>query len=301
MFLEPPKEIQLEFIKKENFYHNADKIDEDIDVLIDWLSKQPHLPNVADRVWLKHFLIGCKNNLQRTKKVLESYFVVRADLPELFDDLTTDAEWAKNAMKIGKISLMPKMTPEANRVHILRTIENNDSEFNAVAMCKGTLKTIDYLMRREPIYGMVFIFDLQHCQLSYLLSFTPSLTKNLMRCIHEATPLRVKGIHYVNPPKFVSRLVSFFKMFLPTKIQNRILIHENFESLHKHIPKDVLPNEYGGTAGSIEKLEEELFENFKEDDESWKSRPQADLSKRPAQEKSSEMDMSGTFKKLNLD
>lgn len=81
------------------------------------------------------------------------------------------------------MSLLPKMTPEANRVHVIRSIENNDGDFNAMAMCKGSLKTIDYLMRREPIYGLVFLLDLKYCQLSYLLSFTPSLTKNLMRCI----------------------------------------------------------------------------------------------------------------------
>lgn len=81
------------------------------------------------------------------------------------------------------MSVLPKLTPEANRVHIIRSIENNDGEFDAMAMCKGSLKTIDYLMRREPVYGLVFLLDLKHCQLSYLLSFTPTLTKNLMRCI----------------------------------------------------------------------------------------------------------------------
>lgn len=54
-----------------------------------------------DRVWLKHFLIGRKNNLQRTKKVLESYFIVREEIPELFDDMTSDAEWIKKAIKVG--------------------------------------------------------------------------------------------------------------------------------------------------------------------------------------------------------
>lgn len=55
---------------------------------------------ILDRVWLKHFLIGRKNNLQRTKKVIESYFTVRAEIPEL-NDMTSDAEWIKNALKVG--------------------------------------------------------------------------------------------------------------------------------------------------------------------------------------------------------
>lgn len=81
------------------------------------------------------------------------------------------------------MSLLPKMTPEANRVHIIRSIENNNGDYDAVTTCKGSLKIIDHLMRQEPIYGLVFLFDLKHCQLSYLLRFTPTLTKNLMRCI----------------------------------------------------------------------------------------------------------------------
>lgn len=54
-----------------------------------------------DRKWLKHFLIGRKNNLQRTKKVLESYFVVREEIPELFENMTSDAEWIQKAIKVG--------------------------------------------------------------------------------------------------------------------------------------------------------------------------------------------------------
>lgn len=33
------------------------------------------------------------------------------------------------------------------------------------------------------------------------------------------------------------------------------MVHENYESLYEYIPRDVLPDEYGGTAGSIEKFE----------------------------------------------
>ncbi|VVC40931.1 Cellular retinaldehyde binding/alpha-tocopherol transport,CRAL/TRIO, N-terminal domain,CRAL-TRIO lipid [Cinara cedri] len=301
MALLPPNNEHKEAIKKLYFFKEPEKIEDDIDVLIEWLSKQPHLPNITDRQWLKHFLIGRKNNLPMTKKVIESYFTVREEIPGLFNDMTSDAEWIQSAVKVGKLSLLPKMTPEANRVHIIRSIENRDVEFNAMVMCKGSLKTIDYLMRREPIYGMIFLLDLKYCQLSYLLSFTPSLTKNLMRCIDEATPLRVRGVHYVNPPKFVARLVNFFKIFMPSKIQDRICVHETFDTLYDYIPKDVLPYEYGGTAGSVEKFENDFMESVKEDDEWYRNMPRADLSKRPIKSKNVDMDMSGTFKKLDID
>lgn len=56
---------------------------------------------ILDRVWLKHFLIGRKNNLQMTKKVIESYFTIRVEIPELFDNMTSDADWIPNAVKFG--------------------------------------------------------------------------------------------------------------------------------------------------------------------------------------------------------
>jgi len=39
----------------------------------------------------------------------------------------------------------------------------------------------------------------------------------------------------------------------------------------------------------------------KEDDEWYRNMPKADLSKRPVQAKKIDMDMSGTFKKLEID
>jgi len=39
--------------------------------------------------------------LARTKKVIESYFTVRVEIPELFDDMSSDAAWIQNAIKVG--------------------------------------------------------------------------------------------------------------------------------------------------------------------------------------------------------
>jgi len=35
----------------------------------------------------------------------------------------------------------------------------------------------------------------------------------------------------------------------------QIIVHDTYDSLYQYFPKDVLPDEYGGTAGSIEKIE----------------------------------------------
>lgn len=47
MILEPMNESQLEYIKKEDFYRSNESLEEDVTQLIEWLSKQPHLPNIT--------------------------------------------------------------------------------------------------------------------------------------------------------------------------------------------------------------------------------------------------------------
>lgn len=48
-FLIPPNKAQLEYIKKEDIYRSPAELEEDITQLIEWLSKQPHLPNVTGK------------------------------------------------------------------------------------------------------------------------------------------------------------------------------------------------------------------------------------------------------------
>jgi hypothetical protein len=44
-----------------------------------------------------------------------------------------------------------------------------------------------------------------------------------------------------------------------------------------------------------------MIEMSKEDDEWYRNMPKADLSKRPMQARTIDMDMNGTFKKLEID
>lgn len=50
----------------------------------------------------------------------------------------------------------------------------------------------------------------------------------------------------------VDTIVNFVKPFIKEKIRNRIFFHsDGYESLYKYIPKEMLPEEYGGYAGPI--------------------------------------------------
>lgn len=51
--------------------------------------------------------------------------------------------------------------------------------------------------------------------------------------------------------------MSLFIGFLSEKIQKRVQVHKNFDSLHKSVPKSILPKEYGGDYKSISEISED--------------------------------------------
>ena len=74
----------------------------------------------------------------------------------------------------------------------------------------------------------------------------------MSECLQGGLPTRIKQVHLVNCPPFIDKITSIFKPFLKEKIASRVVIHmEGYEQLYNYIPKENLPLEYGGTAGSM--------------------------------------------------
>lgn len=67
--------------------------------------------------------------------------------------------------------------------------------------------------------------------------------------------MKLKEVHVVNVSPLVDTIVNFVKPFIKEKIRNRIFIHpDGFESLYKYVPKEMLPEEFGGLAGPIAEI-----------------------------------------------
>jgi len=61
-----------------------ERIDEDIETLRTWISKQPHLKARQDAQFLIAFLRGCKYSLEKTKLKLDNFYAMRGAVPELY-------------------------------------------------------------------------------------------------------------------------------------------------------------------------------------------------------------------------
>lgn len=86
--------------------------------------------------------------------------------------------------------MFPRLTPEGCRVICLRTIKMQDKnyeEYDVNNFCKIILAGVDLELKEEPMYGNILLFDLEYTPFSRFLAFTPTVTKNLVRCLIVST------------------------------------------------------------------------------------------------------------------
>lgn len=61
-----------------------ERIDEDLRMLKEWISKQPHLNARQDDQLLVAFLRGCKYSLEKAKQKIDNFYAMRGAVPELY-------------------------------------------------------------------------------------------------------------------------------------------------------------------------------------------------------------------------
>ncbi|XP_049794277.1 alpha-tocopherol transfer protein-like isoform X1 [Schistocerca nitens] len=299
---------ELQAIAQKNLNEDPKRRDEDIKHIKEWLKKQPHLNARDDDQWILTFLRGCKFSLEKTKQKLDMFYTMRSALPEIFTNRDPFAPIAQKYLNSAAVVQLPERDPEGRRVTLLRAGKLAPGTFQPEEQAKVDFMSGDATLWEDDttvICGEVLIQDMQGATMAHFTAMSPWLMRRIMTCYQEAYPLRPKGFHVINSHPGLEKIFSFFEGFLKEKFKKRMFIHPNLESLHKHVPKKILPEEYGGEAGPIEKLQnmwkERVERNaafFKEDEKYG-----VDESKRPGKPKTHTdlFGVEGSFRQLTVD
>lgn len=280
-------------IREELREPDADAIAKDVAAIREWLEKQPHLPKDMGKkeegwarsypwitqqydhqmdstlTWLKPFKIhllddgrlrtflrGCKFSLEKVKQKLDMYYTMRNAIPEFFSNRDINRPELGEIMDIADMPPLPGLTPKGCRVVCLRAVDRDNMPNNVADGMKLALMIGDIRLAEEKVgvAGDVYILDASVATPTHFAKFTPALVKKFLVCVQEAYPVKLKEVHVINISPLVDTIVNFVKPFLKEKIRERIHIHSNLEDLYKFVPKEMLPTEYGGEAGSIKDL-----------------------------------------------
>lgn len=81
--------------------------------------------------------------------------------------------------------------------------------------------------------------------------------------VQETVPIETRAAHILNPSWVVDKFMSLIRPILKKEVADSFQFHSNgYEKLYESVPREVLPYEYGGTAGSIGDLHKNWMETF---------------------------------------
>ncbi|XP_046404054.1 alpha-tocopherol transfer protein-like [Ischnura elegans] len=244
----------------ENHSANGDskaEMEEDESMLREWLQRQSHLPTEVDSALLRQMLCRCGGSVERAKSRLESFFCLRTAISEVFSKRDPTVPEVQQARKTMMWTPLPKETPQGNTVYVFRLSDQDSANFSLQGILRAAHMEMDELMRKrggKPKQGIVYVYDLTGFSLAFLARMPFSLVSKVFAYVHEGLYVKIREVHLLSSSSVVDRLVAFLRPLVRRMDKLHIHSMSNLDTLYEHIPKDIMPKEYGGEEETLEKL-----------------------------------------------
>ncbi|XP_011859176.1 PREDICTED: alpha-tocopherol transfer protein-like [Vollenhovia emeryi] len=247
----PPRYVSIE----EECKRNPELKVSDLQMLKDWVDKQPHLPQV-EMVYNVMFLHSNYYHIEPTKKTIENFLTIRTLSPEIFSNRDPIArKELREAFSIVAATPLEQKTKEGYIMTFAKLLDPNPDKFNFFESVKYILMTCEVQnIVHGTSEGQVVIIDAAGLTFGHTATFNLTTLKKTLFYIQEAAPVRIKAFHILNTMPIVDTVYTLLKPFIKKELLQMIHFHSNMETVKKHLPIESLPNEYGGTAGPIKEI-----------------------------------------------
>ncbi|XP_023952937.2 alpha-tocopherol transfer protein-like [Bicyclus anynana] len=253
----------LEYVRK---LYNLDKpgsMKEAVNILNEWVQKQPHF-NKKDFITatrcLEVAIVLSKGSVERAKTQLDKMCTMRTLYPEFFGIFNPKTD-CPGLFDMCHTVILPKLTKDHYRVYVTKFL--NSEDYLQPLYYKYHITVAEYLKSHDYFCGVVMIVDVSISNfLSYIKKTDIIMMKKAINISIDGYGIRIKAIHVISDSKFLDNALAIVKPMLSAKIASRIHVHNSYEELHKIIPKEILPKDYGGEERSIKTLQEEWIEEL---------------------------------------
>ncbi|XP_076182359.1 alpha-tocopherol transfer protein-like [Ptiloglossa arizonensis] len=279
----------------------------DIELLREWCDKQQHLPKVTD-LHLILFLHSNYYSMEAAKNTAESFFTIRSHVPEFFsirDPL--GSKELRQALNVAAITGLSGLSKQGHKVLFGKLVDPDPSHYSFEDVTKSFFMVSDLVgLKTGTCEGYIFIGDSANVSLGHVGRISPMGMKKLVMYVQEAIPVRLKGIHFINTPPVMDVIMNMAKPFMKKELWNMMHLHSSLKTLEEFVSLDILPNEVGGKAGSISKIQEDQIKEIDSKREWFIEEEKlsvVDEALRIGKSKTANdlFGVEGTFKKLEID
>ncbi|XP_047999354.1 uncharacterized protein LOC125236557 isoform X1 [Leguminivora glycinivorella] len=250
-------------VRKEYNLHTYGAMDQAIDILHDWIQKQPHfMKKDLPREYLERCIINAKGSLEKAKRRLNNLYTMQTMTPILFEKCHAIKDFP-NLRNFFVNVPMPNMSEDNCRIHIGKFMTKTVT----AAGCLEAYQHCRIILECAKLYdyakGYHVIYDLSEVSVADLLSNIDWVVfRTCLTAVIEAYGFRLSTINIITSSTMVNMLIKFIKQFVSEKIGSRIHAVKDVESLQEHVSKKMLPKDYGGEQKSILELYDVMNEAF---------------------------------------
>ncbi|CAH0402600.1 unnamed protein product [Chilo suppressalis] len=299
--------ILKEFPVEKEYEKNPNIKPDDIKKLREWLRTQPHLP--AEHLTELDLILAfhcCERSQEVSKQVLDLHFTLRTLFTTFFKNRCLDK---KSDLCLDTIlyAPLPMPTLKGDRAVYLRLLDPDPRNFFFPEAVRTFMMVFDLWQYEEGTWpGFVLMIDMDKAVMGHITRLEIMVIRQVLYFLQECMLVKLKGVHFLNAPYFMDKLMMLLKPFLKKELLDTIYIHQvNSNTLYDHISKEALPKEEGGTYKDHATIREELIQRLKSNAglirEENKKRVNEAL--RPGKAKTVEdiFGIQGSFKKLDID
>lgn len=283
------------------------RLDEAIKILEDWVQKQPHIiKKDFSKRFLETAIVSCKGSVEKAKKQIDTLCTMKTMTPRFFVKCNLKTELQNILEKVWVIPL-PQTSEDNCRVVLIKTFDNNLTPEEILQFFQYVLILADYVRANDYVDGFIIIVDYRDVNIFNLITrLTTPDVHPFLNILIKGYGGRMKNIHLITESKAVDIVVTTVKQFISEKLGKRILVHKNLEELYEVVPRDLLPEEYGGKLKSYHKMQAELVDEVSSEKHieylKMMSKACTDETKRNTEKFNEEyMGMPGSFRNLTVD
>ncbi|XP_054284633.1 clavesin-2-like isoform X2 [Macrosteles quadrilineatus] len=202
----------------------------------------------TDDAFLLRFLRARKFNISKAFTMLQRYYRMKEESPELFR-IPRPSE-RLHILEMNAQCVLDDRDHNGSRVYIFRVAKVDTSLVTVEDVFSTNVLALEHVVR-EPetqVGGITVIVDMTGFGLQQHAKFlSPYYARRTVEVIQETFPLRFKGFHVINQPFYFDAVFAVLRPFLKEKIRQRIYLHgKDLSSLHSYVDQAILPVEYGG-------------------------------------------------------
>ncbi|XP_063917133.1 uncharacterized protein LOC135132851 isoform X2 [Zophobas morio] len=263
------------------------------------MTTQPHLPEIMETKKIANFLIRNKFSVEKTKQKIDTYYTIRTLIPDLYLNSHPKSQRMQHFINTSYCCPFPKLLDDTDLLLFIKP--SRPDFFELTAQC---FNIMEYLFYETYVASTVVVYDFANLGLGDLSKVPPSASRKMVTATEKVLSFRLKALYLVNTSTITSVVLGMSKTFLKAKIFERLHVFHDVGELKKVVPVGFLPRDYGGTAPSLEELNDMLKIKFDEYEERFDKldKLKVDESLRPEKLNNDDLlGFYGNFKKLDVD